>query len=145
MHTHTKKSFITASAHLGCKKHHYLNVLQHFTDLEAYFPLSFLRMFWVKITAHYLGRKAFLKSVFFVFACELLMEMNSWQIKSPWSLGQKKKKPSSLRSVNMSLEREQLLSTVVYQPWFSLHHLHLFMCTEKKEWQKSQKYWVIWL
>jgi len=41
---------------------------------------------------YYLGREAFLKSAFFAFAHELLMEMNSWQIKSPWYLGKKRKK-----------------------------------------------------
>lgn len=66
--------------------------------------------------AYYLSREAFLKSVFFAFAHELLMEMNNWQLKSPWYLGKKKKKKAfNIKfkiCLHFFLKRRAFLSTV---------------------------------
>lgn len=129
----------------------YLNVLQNFTDVGAYFPLSFLTAFWIKIIAHYLGRKTLLKSVFFVFAHELLMKMNGWQIKSPWYLGVKKNAFNYKFKICLHVFRKGVASlyrcipTLVQSSSLALTSSPLWLiCTEKKI-KKNEKYWVIWL
>lgn len=69
--------------------------------------------------AYYLGREAFLKSVFFAFAHELLMEMNSWQIKSPCYLegggGGGKKRCLQLQvKICLHFFKEWLFSLLLY-------------------------------